>query len=361
MATKKSAKKDEPKKLRWAIVGCGGISKSHMKAIERLPEIEVVAGCDILPERLKEFYENYGVKKLYKDWNEMLDEVKPDVVDVCTPNGVHCPAALAALNAGCHVMTEKPMAMTPDECQQMIDAAKKNNRLLGVGFQYRYNPRSELCCRLREAGDLGDILFVKCQALRRHGIPNWGVFGQKALQGGGPLIDIGVHIIEAAHYCMGSPRPVAASGNVWTYFGDRPSSVLMHWPNWDWKNYTVEDLAIGQIRFDNGAIMQVESSFSANIPETDVLNFQIMGTKGGFDWKTGSLYTDHADVMVNSTPAYLPEGDWYDLFAKKLGNFASGCLHGTPLRCPGEAGLAVQKILDGIYRSAAAKKEIEIL
>ena len=105
-------------------------------------------------------------------------------------------------------------------------------------------------------------MFVKCQALRRRGIPNWGVFGQKKLQGGGPMIDIGVHVIEMAHYMMGSPEPVAAAGNTWTYMGNKKSAVVSQWPNWDYKTYTVEDLAIGQIRFDNGSILQIEASFA---------------------------------------------------------------------------------------------------
>lgn len=347
------------RKLRWAFIGCGGICTTHINAIGKIPEIEIVAGCDIKEERRKLMQDKYGIKAVYEKWDDMLAEIKPDVVDVCTPNGVHMPAAVAASNAGCHVITEKPMAMDPAECQKMIDAAKANNKLLAVGFQFRYHPRSEMFVRAREAGDIGDIMFVKCQALRRRGIPNWGVFGQKALQGGGPMIDIGVHIMESAHYCMGEPRPVAASGNCWTYIGDKPSQVLSAWPGWDWKTFTVEDLAIGQIRFDNGAIMQVESSFSAHI-EKDVFNFQIMGTKGGFNWEAGTLFTDHAGTMVNSSAAFLPNTDFGGLFVAKLKNFVSGCLNGTPLRAPGEAGLAVQKMIDGIYRSAAVGHEVTI-
>ena len=352
-------KKEVSRKLRWAFIGCGGICTTHIEAIKKIPEIEIVAGCDIKPERLTLMKEKYGIKAVYEKWDDMLAEIKPDVVDVCTPNGVHMPACIAASNAGCHVITEKPMAMTPAECQKMIDAAKANNKLLAVGFQFRYHPFSEFFVRAREAGDIGDIMFVKCQALRRRGIPNWGVFGQKELQGGGPMIDIGVHIMESAHYCMGSPKPIAASGNIWTYIGDKPSEVLSYWPNWDWKTFTVEDLAIGQIRFDTGAIMQVESSFSAHI-EKDVFNFQIIGTKGGYNWETSTLFTDHAGTMINSKASWLPSADFGALFVKKLQNFADGCLLGTPLRAPGEAGMAVQKMIDGIYRSAAAGHEVTI-
>ena len=352
-------KKRVDKKLRVAIVGCGGISEAHLKAYKQIPEVEIVAGVDIKPERLEVMKEKYGITALYEKWSDMLAEVKPDAVDVCTPNGVHAPAVIDAANAGCHVLTEKPMAMTPAECEAMIAAAKANNVKLVTGFQFRYHPTSQMMCRARDAGEFGDIMFVKCQALRRRGIPNWGVFGQKELQGGGPMIDIGVHVIEMAHYVMGSPRPVAASGNTWTYIGDKPSTTVSTWPNWDHETYTVEDLAIGQIRFENGAILQIEASFCAHI-EKDVWNFSLMGTKGGANWDPPGIFKDRYDTMVNEKPNFLPNTDFGKLFVFKLQNWVNGILKGTKLEAPGEAGLDVQKILDGIYRSAAAGKEVTI-
>src|SRR5581483_8627960 len=154
-------------------------------------------------------------------------------------------------------------------------------------------------------GQFGNVMFVKCQALRRRGIPNWGVFGQKKLQGGGPMIDIGVHVIEMAHFVMGSPRPVAAAGNTWTYMGNKPSDVASMWPNWDYKTYTVEDLAIGQIRFENGALLQIQSSFAAHI-EKDTWDFTLIGDKGGANWDSSRVFTDSAGTMVNTSAGYLP-------------------------------------------------------
>ena len=141
--------------------------------------------------------------------------------------------------------------------------------------------------------------------------------------------------------------------------GDRPSNVVSSWPNWDYKTYTVEDLAVGQVRFDNGAIMQIESSFCNHI-ENDVHTFEIVGTKGGFSFKDATLYTDHAGTMLNSKAAFLPSTDFGALFIAKFKNFASAILHDTPMRSPGEAGMAVQKIIDGVYRAAAAGKEVSI-
>jgi predicted dehydrogenase len=348
------------KKLRMAIVGCGGISETHIKALQSFPDVELVAAVDLKPERLKLVDEKYGIKAHFTDWKEMLKAIKPDAVNICTPNGVHSQPAIDASEAGCHVIVEKPMAMNPEECQRMIDAAKKANRKLVAGFQYRYHPNTEYLVRAREDGRFGKIMFMKCQALRRRGIPNWGVFGQKKLQGGGPMIDIGVHVIEMAHYLMGSPKPVAAVGNTWTYMGDKPSEVVSQWPNWDYKTYTVEDLAIGQIRFDTGAILQIEASFAAHIKE-DVWNFTMIGDKGGCQWDPPTIFTDRAGTMTNESAAYVGgKTDFPYLFAQKLRNFVDGCLKDTPLKAPGEAGMAVQKILDGVYRAAEAGKEVEI-
>ncbi len=350
------------KKLRVAIIGCGGISQTHLDAYKNIPEVEIVAGVDILQERLDRMETKWGLPKkaLFKDWKEMLKKIKPDAVDICTPNGVHCPPAIDAANAGCHVIVEKPMAMSVAECESMIAAAKKNKVKLSVGFQQRYHNNTEFLIRARDAGQFGDINFVKVRALRRRGIPNWGVFGQKALQGGGPMIDIGVHIIECSHYFMGMPKPVAVTGKVWTYLGDKPSEVVSMWPNWDWKTYTVEDLAIAQVRFDNGAIMQIESAFATHIKE-DVHNFTFMGTKGGGSWAPAEIYTDLNGTMVNLEPGFLPSSDWDFMFTAKLRNWVYGIMKNTPLRAPGEAGLAVQKILNGVYDSAAkGGKEIPI-
>ena len=154
-------------------------------------------------------------------------------------------------------------------------------------------------------------------------------------------------------------KPVAASGNIWTYLGDKPSTVRNAWPNWDYKTYTVEDLAIGQIRFANGAILQIESSFAAHI-EKDIFNFTAMGEKGGCSWENASIFTDEHDLMVNMTPTFVGAEDWTRLFEIKLQNWVDACRKGTPLGASGEDGLAVQKMLDAIYRSAAAGREVRI-
>jgi len=344
------------KRLRMAFIGTGEIANIHLTELQKLPEIEVVALCDIKQDILNKRGEAFGIDKEHRflDYRAMLKSVKPDAVNVCTPNGVHAAASIAASRAGAHVIVEKPMAMNAKECRQMLAAAEKAGKKLVVGFQYRYDPRTQFLKKQADKGVFGDILFGRVQALRRRGIPNWGVFGQKALQGGGPMIDIGVHVLEMTHYVMGSPKPIAACGMTRTYLGDKKAAtqVACQWPNWDYKRYTVEDLAVGHIRFENGAVIHLEASFAAHI-EKDTWDFQLMGTKGGCQWEKASVFTDLNGYQTDLSPGYLPEMNMFsEGFEVKLKNFAGHCLNDTPSETPGIHGLMVQQMLDGVYRSA---------
>jgi len=348
--------KAEKKKLRVGIIGAGGIAGTHTENYKKFDDVEVIAACDVNDAGLKKFGDKFSVSRLYQEWKQMLKECELDAVSVCTPNGLHCQPTIDALNAGAHVLVEKPLAMNAVEGQKMVDAAKKNKKHLIIGFQYRFDPRSKILRQAVEEGFFGKVMFVKVQALRRRGIPNWGVFGRKDLQGGGPMIDIGVHALEMAHYVMGSPEPMFASGNTWTYMGNKPSDVKSMWPNWDHKTYTVEDLAVGMIRMKNGAMISIESSFAGHIKE-DTFNFTIVGEKAGATWDPFQLYHDEAGMMLNSTPAYLPRED---VFPQKMRHFVDVVLYDKKCEAPAEHGLMVQKMLDGVYQSAEAGREVKI-
>jgi len=359
----KSSKKSTKKKvLRVAFIGAGGIAGAHMRYLSEMEDVELVALADLNMDVMKKHAETYNIPEphLFKDWKEMLASVKPDAVSVCTPNSLHAPATIDALNAGAHVIVEKPMAMNAKEAQDMIDAAKKAKRKLVIGFQYRYSPKTQFLRDQIARGKFGDIMYVRCQALRRRGIPNWGVFGRKDLQGGGPMIDIGVHCLEMAHYAIGSPKPVAAFGNTFTYLGNKPSKkIASNWAGWDYKNYTVEDLAVGQIRFDNGAILTIEASFAAHIKQ-DLWNFQVMGEKAGATWEPLEVFHDDMGHMLNTTPTWVGADGFGENFQKKMRNFVDHTLHGKETDAPAEHGLMVQKMLDGIYAAAEAGHEVEI-
>ncbi len=335
-------------KLRLAFIGSGGIARAQMRIMKGFPDVEIIAAADVNEHALEQAKADHGIPAVYTDWKEMLRKEKPMAVSVCTPNGLHAEHTIGALRTGAHVLVEKPMAMNAREAAAMTATARRLRRSLIIGFQYRFDSRAQFIRQMAGEERFGRILFVRCQALRRRGIPNWGVFGRKELQGGGPLIDIGVHIMEVAHYCMGSPRPVAASGQTFRYLGDQPCNVACQWPNWDHKTYTVEDLAIGHIRFENGAVMHLEASFAAHCQ--DAFTFSLMGEKGGADFEPPLIRTDENGYMVNKTPAFLPQPDG---FGRKLRFFVDTVLYGKPTEAPAEAGLMIQKMMDAIYTSAA--------
>ncbi|MDX1564194.1 MAG: Gfo/Idh/MocA family oxidoreductase [Phycisphaeraceae bacterium] len=348
-----------PEKLRIAFIGAGGIAGAHMDRLIERDDVEIVAMADLNEEAMARKAEKYGIGQRFTDYKEMLEKVQPQAVSVCTPNFLHAPAAIDAMNAGAHALVEKPMAMNAEEGQQMVDAAEANDRKLCVAFQWRFSPKTAFLRQAIDEGQFGDVLYARVHALRRRGIPNWGVFGRKDLQGGGPMIDIGVHMLEAAHYTLGSPKPVAASGQTWTYLGDKPAEVRSVWEDWDHETYTVEDLAVGQIRFENGAILSLESSFAAHI-ERDVMNFSIMGEKAGANWDPSVIYRDEGGYMINSEPHWLPKGGHVTIFKAKMNDFVEHVLYDKPTQIGGEEGLMVQKMLDGIYASAEAGKEVSI-
>ncbi|MGH7214806.1 MAG: Gfo/Idh/MocA family protein [Tepidisphaeraceae bacterium] len=348
------------KPFRVAFIGAGGIALHHMKYLKAMEKdgVEIVAAADISQKSLDKAKAEYGIPKLYTDYKQMLKELgkEIDAVDVCTPNGLHAENTIAALNNGHHVIVEKPMAMSAKEGQKMIDAAKQAGRELIVGFQYRFASNTQVIRSQISENKFGKIMYARSQALRRRGIPNWGVFGRKDLQGGGPMIDIGVHILEVTHYMMGSPRPVSATGNTWTFMGNKSSDVQSMWPNWDHKTYSVEDMAVGMIRFDNGAMLTIEASFVAHI-EKDVWNTFIMGEKGGANWDPPQIFKDQDGYMMNMTPGFVPQAD---AFEKKIKHFVDVCRDGKPNISSGESGLMVQKMLDGVYASAESGKEVKI-
>jgi predicted dehydrogenase len=354
-AAAKTESKAKPFKIGF--IGAGGIAHAHVNHLKKVDGVQVAAAADVAEKSLQRFKEAFGTEKVFTDYKQMLREVKDlDAVSVCTPNGLHAENTIAALEAGKHVIVEKPMAMSAKEGQAMVDAAKKANRVLIVGFQHRFEPKSKMIRDQVASGAFGKIVYVRCQALRRRGIPNWGVFGRKDLQGGGPMIDIGVHILESAHYMIGSPRPVSATGNTFTYIGNKPSDVASMWPNWDYKSYTVEDFAAGMIRFDTGAMLTIEASFATHI-EKDVWNVQVFGEKGGANWETGQIFTDHGGYMMNMTPGFVPK---WDHFEYKMRHFVEVCRDGRKNECPMEHGLMVQKMLDGVYASAEQGREVPI-
>ena len=241
-------------KVAIGIIGFGGIAKAaHATGYKKLPDwCEIVAAADIEPERLTEAQsDKWNIPHVFTDYKKMLEMPEIDAVSVCTPNYVHMQPTLDAFAAGKHVLCEKPMAINATQAKQMVAAAQAANKKLQIGYNLRFGAGAQAARRAAQEGLLGDVYFARARALRRRGVPGWGVFIDKEKQGGGPLIDIGVHITDMTLWLMGHPKPIAASGQTYTKFGTR-EGVLGQMGKWDPKKYTVEDFATAIIRFDNG-------------------------------------------------------------------------------------------------------------
>ena len=336
------------RKLRYGFIGAGGIAGAHLRDLVRREDVELVAMADVSEAAMRRHKDQFGIAGMYAEWPEMLAAEQLDAVSVCTPNKLHEQPVIDALNAGCHVLCEKPLAHSAEAGERMVAAAEANGRKLVIGFQYRYHARTQYLRRAFDAGAFGKVLYARVRAIRRRGIPNWGVFGRKELQGGGPLIDIGVHVLEMAHYAMGCPPPASATADMFTYIGNQPSDrVESAWKGWDHETYTVEDLAVGRIRFANGAVAHVEAAFACH--GEDAWNFELMGDAGGASWDPPRIYADEHGHMVNKEPGWLSRES---MFSRKMNNFVDHCLYDKPTLAPGTDGLAVQRMLDGLYRSA---------
>ncbi|GHU98371.1 oxidoreductase [Clostridia bacterium] len=349
-------------KLKVAVIGVGGISNAHIGAYKKNPDCEVVAFCDINEKVLKAQGEKHGVKKLYADYNVMFKEM-PEIgaVSVCTWNSAHALATVAALNAGKHVLCEKPMALNAAQAEDMEAAAKKSSKKLAVGFVRRFGNDCAIARDFIGNGNLGEIYYAKATYIRRNGNPG-GWFGDKSRSGGGPLIDLGVHVIDLVRYLTGNPKTVSVYGAAFTKLKNRPNLKSA-------KGYVsvssegakdicdVEDLAAAMIRFANGTVLNVETSFSLNT-EKDEGKIELFGTKGGIKLDPEfSLYTEindyPADVKLAMPTALSFEG----LFAKEINHFVDAVLNDTPLLAPAADGIEMMRILDAIYRSAASGHE----
>ncbi len=350
-------------KLKIAIVGTGSISHSHLHAYNLNPDVEVYALCDINEERVKMMGEKYGVKRLYTDEATMLRELPEiDAVSICTWNSQHAPCTIMALNAGKNVLCEKPMATCAADAIKMKEAAEKNGKLLMVGFVRRYGNDAKILKDYIDGGYFGEIYYGKATYLRRNGSPG-GWFGDKSRSGGGPLIDLGVHVIDLTRYLMGNPLPVSVYGATFHKLANRPAvkDVRKGYASSEGgpEIFDVEDLATAMIRYDNGAVVSIEAAFSLNIKE-DEGKIQLFGTRAGAKLDPSlEMYTELNGYMSNVTLDTATALDFDGLFEGEIDHFVD-CIRGRADRCisPAEDGITLMKILDGIYESAATGHEV---
>jgi len=345
-------------KIRCAAIGLG-MGRHHAKAFAEDGRTELVAVCDLDTSRCDRIiHENdWSGVRCYTDYKRMLKVEKPAAVSVALPNFLHSPVSVDCLNSGAHVICEKPMAMNVRECERMIRAARRHDRQLMINFSYRYMPQSRFLKGLVDEGRLGKVYYARTGWHRRRGIPGLGGwFTTKKLSGGGPLIDLGVHRIDLAWWLMGSPDPVTVSASTYSVFGPRMAKERGG-------TFTVEDLAAGIVRFRNGSTLLIEVSWASNSGERERMFTELYGDAGGarqvnleegYKFRT-EYFTEMGGSQVNVEQHSA--GSFAEGGAKHL---ISCVAEGTQVDSSGEDGLAIQKILDGMYRSAELGREVKI-
>ena len=344
-------------KVRIGLIGAGGIANgAHIPGYKAIADqVDIVACADVNRATAERTAAQHGIAGVYESYEDMLARERLDGVSICTPNKFHAPAAIKALEAGCHVLCEKPPAITGDEARAMEAAAQRAGKILTFGFMFRFSPEVQAAKRFAEAGSLGEIYTGRVTAVRRRGIPSWGVFTNKDLQGGGPLIDIGVHMLDSALYVMGYPEPAAVTGVTHTKLGNQPPGVAP-WGAWNFNNYTVEDVCNALITFTNGAALLLETSFIANIEPMEEMNVRLSGTKAGVKFFPFSVYREEHGTLVNEQAAWTPQGSNH---TREIAHFVK-CIRGeeAPVSTPSEA-VKIQRIIEAIYKSAAAGRSVE--
>ncbi len=356
----------EERKTRVGIIGCGGIANGkHMPALAKVSACEMVAFCDIIPERAQKAAEKFGAPdaKTYTDYKELLKDESIDVVHVCTPNRSHSFITVDALHAGKHVMCEKPMAINSVEAKKMLDAAKETGKLLSIGYQSRFRSDSVYLKQEAEDGVFGDIYYAKATAIRRRAVPTWGVFLNEEEQGGGPLIDIGTHALDLTLWIMNNYKPKYCVGTTYHKL-NKDTEQANAWGSWDPDKFTVEDSAFGFIVMENGATIVLESAWALNTLEVREAVTSVCGTKAGADMIDGLRINGvRHDRQYTMTPSFKAGGAAFN--EGKSGESAAereerlwieACRGGAaPITKP-EQAYCVTRILEGIYESSKTGK-----
>ncbi|WP_449355140.1 Gfo/Idh/MocA family protein [Virgibacillus natechei] len=343
-------------KLKMGIVGAGGIAQErHIPAYLNIKEkVEITAVQDLNHDRAQEVAKRFDIPHIYKNYSDVFTEV--DAVTICTPNKYHAEIAIAAMEAGVHVLCEKPMAITTEECEAMIEASRKSNKLLSIGYHYRFTEAAQVAKQAVVADEVGAPLVTRAQALRRRKVPGWGVFTNKELQGGGSLIDYGCHLLDLSIWLLGGPEPVEVMGTTYNSLS-RSSNQVNDWGVFDHETFEVDDHVSAYIKFENDVSLQFECSWAANIKE-DSRHLSISGTAGGlsvypyefYQQKHGKMMTTTAEVDYSEANAGLRQAQ----------NFVESCLGEAALIVKPEQARDVTKIIEAIYESSETGRSVRL-
>lgn len=364
-------------KVRIGIVGCGGIAnQKHFPALKNSSDLcEIVAFCDIIKERAEKAAAEFGAPgaKVYEDYHDLLANPEVEVVNVCTPNVSHSEITIAAFEAKKHVYCEKPMSHSYVEALKMVEAWKKSGMQFTVGYQNRFRPEVQNLHAACEAGDLGEIYYGKAHAVRRRGVPTWGVFPNKALQGGGPLIDIGTHALDITLWCMNNYDVDSVSGSVYYKLGHLQQATEGNlFGPWDPETFEVEDSAMGFIKMKDGATINLEAAWAINMLESREASTTLCGTAAGAEIHSGMSYSKNELIYNRGRNGQLMEeklspvggvayfggggGEEGSIDARQ---WLEAIQKGTSPLVKPEQALVVTQILDTIYQAAAKNETIK--
>ncbi len=348
------------KKYKVGVVGCGGIAwGKHLPAHRRSSETEVVAFCDIIEERAINTAKEFGTAdaKTYTDYREMLKDKSLDIVLVLTPNNMHCEITVAALNAGKHVICEKPMAMNYAEAKKMLEARDKSGKILTIGYQNRYRSDALYAKKLAEKNYFGDIYYAEAHAVRRRGVPTWGVFIDKEKQGGGPLIDIGTHALDLTLFIMNNYEPAYCVGKTFHKL-NKQRNTGNSGGDWDVDKFTAEDSAFGFVVMKNGAVIYLKSSWALNIADYNEACAVLCGDKAGVDLRNKmklNTILEGKQVIVepdlNGGQILFYEGSGTAPEDYELAVFLRAVAGEGELYVTADQAAVVTRILEGIYES----------
>ncbi|MCL9659622.1 Gfo/Idh/MocA family oxidoreductase [Paenibacillus hunanensis] len=349
------------KTIGIGVIGTGSISEFHLGPYARHEGVTIRGVCDQNLERAQTVAASYEGAQAYSDYHELLADPEIDAVSICTWNNTHAEISIAALRAGKHVLVEKPLCRTMEEAEQIAAAVKETGKLLMVGFVRRYDNNAQLLKHFSDQGDFGDIYYAKASYIRRFGNPG-GWFSDIERSGGGPLIDIGVHVIDLCWYLMGRPEPLSVSGNTYYELGNRAHiQHLSHYKaaDYDATKNDVEDMANVMIRFKNGASLLVDVSFSLHARENEGM-IKLYGSKGGFEVDPAlSITTEKYNTVLNVQPQVdHPSFQFATAFDNEIRHFIECVRTGSQPISPVEDGVQMMRMLTGIYESARLRREV---
>lgn len=349
-------------KVKVAVIGAGSISDMHMQSYQHNEQAELYAVVDFNEERAKEKAQKFNAKTYYSNLEDVFANKEIDAVSICTWNNTHADISIAALKAGKHVLVEKPLSTSVESALQIEEAVKESGKVLQVGFVRRYDTNAQLLKQFIDAGELGEIYYAKASCLRRLGNPG-GWFADKERSGGGPLIDLGVHVIDLCWYLMGCPKVKTVSGNTYNKLGNRANVKNLSFykaADYDPSKNTVEDMANAIIRFENGASLMIDVSFTLHAKK-DELSVKLYGDKGGAEVEPElSIVAEKHDTILNVSPQLDKLSfDFKQGFQNEIDHFISSVLGEKQTLSPAQHGVEIMKILCGIYESAQTGREIE--